>query len=437
MRFLAVGLLSGLLMFACATDDNDCESGRQVECACPGGAAGVQVCGDEGTWGDCECCEPDCRERNCGDDGCGRACGTCHDCDGQVNEDLCVDGQCRLGCCPATCEGLAVECGTWDDGCGAETVCGSCEAGFVCIGGICMPDTPECDSDEDCGPELVCEDRICRPADWAVCATREDCAGPVCLVCMDGACFAPPPICQGQDDCCVGHYCSFGTCIPECEGCTSDSDCLVPEFPRCNIETCVCEPELQGCDSNDDCVPPDTCNYATHECGQVDCCGGVCPVYQWCDNVICQCTGPDPCQNPEDCPQNYDCDLGTGRCMCTDAACTTGFHCDQVIGACMPDANDCDPANDLCPAGQHCDPVSLVCVSNTGQGDGDPCMNDEECGDGLLCDNDVLCMPCMIIDPLFSPTYTCRYECSLDSPQCQSGYECKMRRLFMGQCMPL
>ncbi len=77
-------------------------------------------------------CAPDCRNRNCGDDGCGDPCGEC------ANGELCLEGV----CCLPSCEGL--ECG--DDGCGGS--CGECDAGEDCAEGLCeVP--PEPDGDEE------------------------------------------------------------------------------------------------------------------------------------------------------------------------------------------------------------------------------------------------------------------------------------------------
>ncbi|MCS6798080.1 MAG: hypothetical protein NZ898_06075 [Myxococcota bacterium] len=52
------------------------------------------------------------------------------------------------GCVPATCASLGVECGRWDDGCGASAECGTCDAGAACDSGgrcRCVPDAAEDD----------------------------------------------------------------------------------------------------------------------------------------------------------------------------------------------------------------------------------------------------------------------------------------------------
>ncbi len=338
------------------------------------------------------------------------------------------------------------------------------------------PDADTCTEDADCPAGRVCSDGICSPAP---CQSRADCAGPVCLVCRDGLCVEPPEVCQSDRDCCVGFVCNFGTCIPdEPEGCQSDSDCEDPEFPRCNTDTGECIPECvndidcpladqicqdnhcvspgcspedcpqgqwcntgsgecePGCDSNDDCVPPATCNYQTHECGQVDCCGGVCTEEQYCDGLTCQCV--DLCQDDTDCPPAFDCDVESGRCLCTEGDCPQGSHCDLQTGACVRDGDACQSDAD-CPNGATCDPAQQVCVPQGTQAEGEACFRDAECdaGAGLLCDSALFCTGCMISDPDFEPTFTCRLECSLMMPDCPGGHECLYRHPELkGLCMP-
>ena len=83
-----------------------------------------------------------------------------------------------------------------------------------------------------CPPGAYCVDGDCV---YEGCTTREDCAGPVCLVCKNHECVPPPPVCQGDHDCCVGYGCNFGICEMHGPGCTSDEECLAqnPETPRC------------------------------------------------------------------------------------------------------------------------------------------------------------------------------------------------------------
>jgi hypothetical protein len=113
-----------------------------------------------------ECCQPDCKNKECGPDGCG---GFCADCVvGFCNEDF----KCQTECIP-DCKNK--ECGP--DGCG--TYCGLCPEPLMCDEtGQCVPCAPKCGG-KKCG---------------------DDGCGGSCGFCA------------------VGEYCqsSVGTCVPAC-----------------------------------------------------------------------------------------------------------------------------------------------------------------------------------------------------------------------------
>jgi hypothetical protein len=129
-----------------------CPDGACVNGQCQGGpcepACRGRECGDDGCGGSCGACgqgylcdegrcqpepttcTPYCGIRECGDDGCGGSCGTC-----PVGETCTAAGSCEGGCVP-DCAGRA--CG--DDGCGGS--CGACPFGTVCstVEGQCVLD---------------------------------------------------------------------------------------------------------------------------------------------------------------------------------------------------------------------------------------------------------------------------------------------------------
>jgi len=383
-----------------------------------------------------------------------------YDCD-KSNNEVCnpATHQCETGQPPLNCR----------DDC-------DCYTGESCISGTCQPtggDQQTCTTDDDCPDGQVCKGNKCVNES---CTTRDDCAPPACI-CVDGECTAPPPVCQGDDDCCSGYRCNFGTCVPENVGCQSDDECkaIDPEYPRCVDGQCVqecindidcplpgqvcvdnhcispdctvesCDPGQwcdvndgqckPGCDENSDCTPPDTCDYSSHQCGQTDCCGGVCdPATQYCDSLTCQCV--DMCQTDADCPTGFTCN--SGKCWCTDAGCPAGTSCNQQTGECVQDTVQCTTDAD-CPAGWTCNQTTNQCESTgTGQ-EGDMCFGDAQCNAaaGLLCDSSLFCIGCAISDPNFNPTFTCRYECSLLLPNCPGGQDCQYRHLGLkGLCMP-
>ena len=100
--------------------------------------------------GRCQCL-PDCAGKECGDDGCGGACGEC-----LGPNEMCDDGQCV---CLPDCLGKV--CG--DDGCGGECLpgCGKCACkltphGSTCVN-LCHPDCPPGQKCVGCECQLDCE----------------------------------------------------------------------------------------------------------------------------------------------------------------------------------------------------------------------------------------------------------------------------------------
>jgi hypothetical protein len=289
--------------------------------------------------------------------------------------------------------------------------------------------------------------------------------------------------------------------MPDQTGCTADSDCLDPAFPRCNTMTGECVPEClvdadcqlpaicnpsthrcvvpgcvpsecqagqwcdefgdgqckPGCDSDEDCVAPAACNFGTHVCETVvDCCGGTCRTAEgeYCDGLTCTCA--QSCV-VGDCPfgtclqAGSSCDPDSGKCV----ICPSGFACDVPTGRCR-----CDPMNNHCPTGAHCDPATGECVNDNacnppcptgytclasfcvppGFGvEGAPCFRDTDCSFGLLCNSSLFCIQCLELDPSFMADFTCRWECSLLGGSCPgAGQTCNYWHSgFKGLCDPL
>ena len=136
-------------------------------------------------------CVPDCDGIECGDDGCGGACGTCGG-----PQDLCVDGLCL---CQPLCDGL--ECG--DDGCGGA--CGACEGPQdLCVDGLCacqpLCETPGGDPLE-CGPDGC--GGVCGE-----CVAPDTCDGETGLCVCDCTGAAPSPVCDEATGMTWEHGCA-------------------------------------------------------------------------------------------------------------------------------------------------------------------------------------------------------------------------------------
>jgi len=329
------------------------------------------------------------------------ACDCNYDCGERSSSLICNRGshECEAGTAPAD------QCSDTCD----------CYANETCSGNQCVPsggEGDECQTDQDCDATEKCLDHRCVPKD---CTTREECAGAVCLVCQNSECTAPPAVCQGDLDCCVGFHCNFGSCAEDAHGCQSDDDCDDLALPRCVDEECMpecvsdldcgggqicinnkcvspgctpeqcqlgqwCDPDaadgmgacVPGCDSHDDCNQDELCNYQTHQC-IADCCGG-CLATEYCDTGDCQCKT---------------------RCL-TDADCGQGFKCNQQSGECEPE----------------------------GGGEGTPCTDDAQCAADLMCDNCAFCWPIGR-----TATNSCLWECSVTIPCPRGDLDCEFGRL--------
>jgi formylglycine-generating enzyme required for sulfatase activity len=176
---------------------------------------------------DCvEDCQPTCKDKCCGTDGCGGTCpNRCPDTGQTCNLQTCeCEGPCQPSCHGRVCGPDGCE-GTCPPGCGSGEICnevtGQCECVPICQGRECGPD--------GCGS-------TCPPG----CGAGEQCNE------TTGQCECVP-ICQGRE--CGPDMCG-GTCPPGCD---------VGE--ECNETTGQCE-----------CVP----NCTGMACGP-DGCGGNCP----------------------------------------------------------------------------------------------------------------------------------------------------------------
>ena len=71
-------------------------------------------------------CQPNCDNKDCGDDGCGGSCGSCKD------NELCKNSKCSTNTCQPNCDNK--DCG--DDDCGGS--CGSCKDNELCKNSKCI-----------------------------------------------------------------------------------------------------------------------------------------------------------------------------------------------------------------------------------------------------------------------------------------------------------
>ncbi|MBU1218618.1 hypothetical protein KKF34_01080 [Myxococcota bacterium] len=224
---------------------------------------------------------------------------------------------------------------TSDDQCGIGAYCddGTCVNSNLCTGndqcldpaapicderGVCVPDTNPvvtCSVNTDCDAGKICVDGVCEnetPRDPGLnCLINEHCGQNG--VCINGECHAP---CVDSDDCGTAQVCgTSGICVddpnPGTE-CTINTDC-VDSTDICINGVChdSCTVNSDCSNSNDRCddgvcVPNDVARpmcYTNNDCnGGEECVDGVCRV---------PCTDADDCVA---CPGNPICGAG-GFCV--------------------------------------------------------------------------------------------------------------------------
>ncbi len=416
-----------------------------------GTCAGKRVCTEAGLT-DCDAATP-VNEECDGED---------NDCDGQVDEGTCDDGN------PCTADSCAAA-----DGCVNEPLHGGecmdknpCTVADHCDQGVCVGQLVDCDdknpcTDDSCDPTGGCifvdNDVTCDDGD--ACTVADRCEAGVCSgVAVNCDCQADAD-CAGLED---GNLCN-GTLVcakeklpylcqveadtivecPDPEG--ADADCLAAS---CNPATGACSfvPANEGkaCDDGDLCTlgdtcaegscvggPPATCNDGNsctddacdsgqgciHTPNAAPCSDGdVCTVGDLCGEGECQpgdplaCDDGNPCTT-DTCNSATGCVHGNSNAECDDGnACTVGDQC--VGGVCKPgnELLSCDDGN-VCTT-DACLPVSGCTYK----------LNSNPCNDGNLCTTSDQCQlgECKGGAPL---TCTDGNVCTDDS--CQPGAGCQ------------
>jgi hypothetical protein len=273
-----------------ANSSNPCEECRPMASqqawseAAPGTA-----CGAGGVCVGPACCPKaaNCAGLECGADGCGDVCGTCQD--GFV----CSGGLCGQVECDPNCAGK--QCG--DNGCGGT--CGSCDDGLFCTLDVCLldacqqvvlpffcvvdiGDAPQCVASGQDNPVDIC--LKCRPLvspkGWS--AGNDGSACGIGMVCWQGACCDKAMACAGKacgDDGCGGvcGQCKSGeTCVA---GLCDDGSCK----PQCAGKQCGDD----GCGGSCGNCPDDGNPCTSEDCNPAGACISV--------NLDVACDDGNPC----------------------------------------------------------------------------------------------------------------------------------------------
>jgi hypothetical protein len=391
-----IALLSCLALVGCgstpATDQPDADCANPCGSSC---CAADQTCKS----GVCKTiCQPQCKNRHCGSDGCGGSCGDC------TGYDTCDEAS-------GTCQPCQPKCGTHKcggNGCGGT--CGTCPTGQSCNAGTCEVCVAKNCSQLglSCGPA---SDGCGKPLDCGACASPNTCGGGgvvgVCgcpkttCVAQGKQCGTAPDGCGGTLSCgacgagqwCNAGQCDTGQCVPQTdkEFCAAHgANCgSVVDFDNCGTSRTV------TCGA---CQSPQSCGVVTANVCAPDCrLGAACTGQTFCDATTGQCRAG--CSSNAQCdPTTETCDLPTHLCVCKAAYHRCGTSC---VGLDNPAA--CGTSCQQCPGTSH---GSATCA-------------DQQCG--LQCESGfILCNGVCLACADAHGTASCvNSSCSIS---CGSGY---------------
>lgn len=190
--------------------------------------------------------------------------------------------------------------------------------------------------------------------------------------------------------------------------------------------SCLCADPGDACDATNKCAQKGVTCSVLDDCGPTHSCSpeGRCV----CDDELHPTCGR-ACTKSPDCPQDYVCDAGTGRCK----------QPHRPLG-CL--------AHEYCPAGTVC--LSRVCTPSLGLKTGAACQTHDQCASGVclgVCldrcwvESDCPKGHCASIATLESPGSSLpgtTRACIGDPPcsACAAGEYCRMNSLQSGDCRP-
>jgi hypothetical protein len=241
-NILCVFLLLAIAVCGCCEPDckDKCCGDDGCGGSCPDTCEGGQICMTH--WCRCASCYPDCEGKCCGEDGCDGTCGDICPIGFHCNTEKCI---CEYGEGKNTCFSIDKRCGTWDDGQGGQIECGICPNDEPCDGGSCVTCKPwECNImevecgiwDDGCGGEIDCgiclEEDKCDEFGRCVEYIQDTIGSPCPYSHVNGAYFS----------CELGLICVGDSYLGECY---SEDECGIPEkyhpdcFPsRCGFSFC-------------------------------------------------------------------------------------------------------------------------------------------------------------------------------------------------------
>jgi hypothetical protein len=320
------------------------------------------------------------------------------------------------------------------------------DSGGVPLHLIALHKGESCEMDDDCAPELSCIYGFCAQVvsgKGGPCFLAEHCEPG--LHCLDGTCSAlmcgqVGHYCSSDDDCLAPNFCNYGYCTkgPSAIGeeCTYDTDCVQPAVcanGKCQEKILS---KLDGtCVYDADCVPGLMCVVGQCKEGPLplgEKCGiqAHCQQGSLCHKAVCSAVGDGKvaalCAYPSDCKYGLDClesqcsrRLSVGNPCKFDEDCDGGAMC--AMGKCsaslVPDGGACNTTMDC--ASEY--DIS-VCYQNkcTPIGNGNT---------GSICEIDGDCSY-----PLVCNAYTCAKKYAKNGQTCYEDNHCDDGYCVLGKC---
>ena len=271
--------------------------------------------------GQCLLCEPQCGDKECGNDGCGGSCGDCVVAYGELY--VCTEGTCE---CPQNCG---------DNACVTDTDCvdanpctvETCNEGSCHVEPLLEPQCA-CQSNGDC----TGKGGTCSPVSTGPSSVGTYCGPPVGPKVSGAMCT--------EDEECQSGYCAEVSEGQICYGaCITDQDCGVPDI--CGLVEFLSADgltkEIAGC------IPPDLDCHGDSQCKPSEVCvpveseGLPNTLQTFCSNPVGSKSAGSICSNDNNCQSGLCFDLaekGIDICWATcntDSDCLPGLFCYDSI----------------------------------------------------------------------------------------------------------
>ncbi len=402
---------------------------------------GIRVCGPDGLSA-CDAKIPS--EEVCN--------GLDEDCDGEVDESTCDDGNsCTTDGCDAQkgCIHQPDSGGACDDG-------NSCTLGDTCQNGVCSGETVECSDGNPCTDDVcdgltgckfpdhsgscddgdpctfgdVCQAGKCKPGLVLACDDGNPCTQDSCDA-VKGCLHAPlEGACDDGNPCTTGDKCTEGQCgsaMPVT--CDDDNPCTTDWCDQ--ALGCQFTPNTSPCDDGDLCTLGDVCSQGECVPGLALDCDDSNPCTKDSCNPLVGCkhtNNSDPCDDKDPCTLTDKCVggacVGTGAMGCDDGNPCTTDYCDPMAGCNHAvSAGGCDDGNpctfgDVCQAGT-CTPGKPVACD-----DANPCT-DDSCDAKTGCTHKANSKPCDDLNECTSDDHCAGGQCVSDQAvECYDANPC-------------